>query len=86
MDIADYISLPLPKFLRVTGISRERCYRLLHSRDLRSFLLGSRRYIDVQSYRDLISRQQAGDRRLPAPPSAPRRRRTEVPGPRLPAA
>jgi hypothetical protein len=72
LDIADFISMPLPKFLRATGLSRERFYKLDAADEIESFLLGARRFVVVESYRRLIARQQASAQ-AGAPP--PRRRR-----------
>lgn len=81
----EIISMPVARFLRVSGISRRRLYDLINENALESFLLGSRRFIIISSYEALIKRAQEAEGPLRAfgphapaaeqqPPEPPQRR------------
>jgi len=53
------ITVTIPEFKRISGISRSRIYELLDAGELHSVHIGVRRLIIIQSYLDLIERQRA---------------------------
>jgi hypothetical protein len=72
---SDIITVTIPRFRELSGISRSRIYELLDAGELESVYVGTRRLILVDSYRQLIERQ----RTVPAtsPASAIREPRAE---------
>jgi hypothetical protein len=61
----------------VTGLSRQRVYDSLRAGEIQSVVIGHRRFIVVQSYRDYLDRLATVERRQAAP--APQRRRESPP-------
>ena len=58
-EISDRITMPVPDFLRASGIGRTTLYEMLATGELASITIGRRRLIVVDSYRQLIERQTA---------------------------
>jgi predicted DNA-binding transcriptional regulator AlpA len=61
--------------VKLTGFSKDTVYDLIAAREFRSFLMGSRRYIDIGSVREYIARRAAEPltiRRSPKIPTGPR--------------
>jgi hypothetical protein len=55
-------SLPVGKpFERFGGPSRTTQYQLIAAREIQSFLVGSRRYVVIQSWVDFVERQRQKD-------------------------
>jgi hypothetical protein len=52
------ITVTIPEFKRISGISRSRIYELLDAGELQSVHIGVRRLVIVQSYLDPIDRQR----------------------------
>jgi predicted DNA-binding transcriptional regulator AlpA len=57
------ITATIPEFCRISGISRARVYEMLAAGQLESVVIGRRRLIVLESYRQLI----AAAERIPVP-------------------
>lgn len=55
------IAISVNDFCAAAGISRPTVYRMLNRGDLKSITIGAKRLILMQSFRDLIARQQRGE-------------------------
>jgi predicted DNA-binding transcriptional regulator AlpA len=53
------ITVTIPEFKRISGISRSRIYELLDAGEIKSVHIGVRRLIIIQSYIDFIERQRS---------------------------
>jgi excisionase family DNA binding protein len=74
-SLEDFLSMTIRDACRVTGFSRDTLYDLINSGEVKSFLMGHRRYVDAASLRAYIARRsseplQSG--RLPPPRDGPR--------------
>ena len=76
VNLNDFLTLPVPRFLKASGLSRERFYKLVAADEIESFVLGSRRFVVVESYRRLIERQRSAESHAAATP--PRRHRATI--------
>lgn len=74
MPIPDIITIPVPEFCRISGIGHSRVYDLVNAGEIESVLIGRRRLIIVQSYRDYLDRLQSQGNALGRSPN-PRARR-----------
>jgi len=61
------ITAPIGKFCTLSGIGRSRVYELIDAGDLDSVLIGKRRLIVIESYRQLIARRRVEGQKLPRP-------------------
>ncbi|MBV9200519.1 MAG: helix-turn-helix domain-containing protein, partial [Alphaproteobacteria bacterium] len=51
------ISATIPQFCRLSGLGETKARELINSGVVRSFTIGKRRLVDVDSYRELIASQ-----------------------------
>jgi excisionase family DNA binding protein len=71
----DMLSMTVKTTMRVADWSKDTVYDLIAAGEIKSFLMGSRRYIDAASVRDYIARRAAEPltiRRSPQPRTGPR--------------
>jgi hypothetical protein len=61
------ITAPLGEFCRLAGFGRSRVYELIDAGELDSVLIGRRRLIIIESYRQLIERRKVEGQKLPRP-------------------
>ncbi|HTW51431.1 MAG TPA: hypothetical protein VME45_06005 [Stellaceae bacterium] len=61
------ITAPIGEFCRISGFGRSRVYELIDAGDLESVLIGKRRLIIIDSYRQLIERRKVEGQKLPRP-------------------
>ena len=61
------ITAPIGEFCRLSGFGRSRVYELIDAGELESVLIGKRRLIIVESYRQLIERRRGEGNKLPRP-------------------
>lgn len=54
------ITVTLPEFVRVSGLSKSTAYRLVKAKQLQSVQIGGRRLIVMASYVALVNRQLDG--------------------------
>jgi len=72
--LGELLSMTVRTAMRVTGFSKDCIYDLLAAGEIKSFLMGSRRFIDAVSLRDYIARRAAEPltiRRSPQPRHGP---------------
>jgi excisionase family DNA binding protein len=62
-QFGDQITATVPEFLRLSGLGNTKTYELISKGELKSVRIGRRRLIILESYRDLIERQQGGSAR-----------------------
>ncbi|MGH7087669.1 MAG: hypothetical protein ACREFQ_02080 [Stellaceae bacterium] len=72
--MSDIITMPVPEFCRASGIGHSRVYALINAGEIGSVLIGRRRLVLVQSYRDYLDRLQK-EESAPLPSPNPRARR-----------
>jgi excisionase family DNA binding protein len=53
----DLLSMTVKTAMRITGLSKDAIYDLLAAREIRGFLMGSRRYIEGASLRAYVERR-----------------------------
>jgi hypothetical protein len=61
------ITAPIREFCRMSGFGRSRVYELIDAGDLESVVIGKRRLIIIDSYRQLIERRKGQAQKLPRP-------------------
>jgi hypothetical protein len=54
-----HFTMPVPQFLGMAGLGKTKCYELIGSGDLETILIGRRRLVVIDSYRQMIERQRA---------------------------
>jgi len=63
MDTPDRITVPVGEFCRLAGIGRSLVYEMIGDGRLESILIGKRRLIVLDSYRQLIERKRQSAQR-----------------------